>query len=153
VDKVSIWSPDKDLAQCVRDERIVQVDRRAKAIRGADEVKAKFGVDPEFIPDLLALVGDTADGYPGIPGIGQVTAARLIERHGHLEDFPLEVLGERRDLALLFKRIATLRSDAELFRDVDELEWHGPTAAFAEWAQRLGDDRLVQRARKAGGGR
>jgi 5'-3' exonuclease len=146
---VSIWSPDKDLAQCVRAGRVVQVDRRAKQVRDADGVRAKFGVVPERIPDLLALVGDSADGYPGIPGIGRVTAARLITRHGAIEDFPPEVLGEQRTLALLFKDLATLRSDAPLYGSVDELRWRGPTAALAALAPRLVDERLLKRAQRA----
>ena len=93
VGQVSIWTPDKDLAQCVRGDRVVQVDRKSKEIRDAAAVKAKFGVDPERIPDFLALVGDSADGYPGLAGIGRVTAARLIGRHGALENFPVEVRG------------------------------------------------------------
>ena len=131
VEKVCIWTPDKDLAQCVRGDRVVQVDRRGKKIRNAEGVREKFGVGPALIPDFLALVGDAADGYPGIPGIGPVTAARLLNRHGILEDFPPDVLGESRGLALLFKDLATLRTDAPLFRDVDELRWRGPTDAFA----------------------
>jgi 5'-3' exonuclease len=146
---VSIWSPDKDLAQCVRASRIVQVDRRAKQVRDADGVRAKFGVAPERIPDLLALVGDSADGYPGIPGIGRVTAARLITKHGAIEDFPPEVLRERRALALLFKDLATLRDDAPLFTDVDELRWRGPTAAFIGLAPAIGGERLLLRAQRA----
>ena len=94
VEKVCIWTPDKDLAQCVRGDRVVQVDRKSGQIRNAEAVRAKFGVAPELIPDYLALVGDSADGYPGLPGIGAVTAARLINRHGRIEDFPPEVLGE-----------------------------------------------------------
>ncbi|MDX6618484.1 MAG: 5-3 exonuclease [Gaiellales bacterium] len=147
VRQVCIWTPDKDLAQCVRGDQVVQVDRRSNSVRNADGVLAKFGVDPVRIPDLLALVGDAADGYPGIPGIGKVTAARLVQRHGGLEEFPREVLGDRRDLALLFKDIATLRSSAALFGDVDELRWRGPTTAFAGWAERLGDARLLGRSR------
>jgi 5'-3' exonuclease len=146
VAKVCIWTPDKDLAQCVRGERIVQVDRKSKAIRDAAAVRAKFGVAPERIPDLLALVGDSADGYPGIAGIGRVTAARLIERYGALEDFPAEVLGERRALALLFKELATLRSDAPLFASVEELRWRGAPPGFAHEAERLGEPRLLARA-------
>jgi len=146
---VSIWSPDKDLAQCVRAARIVQVDRRAKQVRDAQGVRAKFGVAPERIPDLLALVGDSADGYPGIPGIGRVTAARLIAKHGAIEDFPPEVLGEQRPLALLFKELATLRCDAPLFAEVDELRWRGPTAGFAPLAPALGGERLLLRAQRA----
>ncbi len=149
VEKVCIWTPDKDLAQCVRGDRVVQVDRRGMKIRDARGVREKFGVGPDLIPDFLALVGDAADGYPGIPGIGPVTAARLLNRHGILEDFPPAVLGESRGLALLFKDLATLRTDADLFRDVDELLWRGPTAAFAAWAERLGDARLLDRCRRA----
>ena len=96
VQKVCLWTPDKDLAQCVRGDRVVQVDRKTKTIRNAQGVREKFGVEPVLIPDLLALVGDAADGYPGIPGIGKVTAARLISRYGIIEDFPETVLGERR---------------------------------------------------------
>ena len=121
VQKVCIWTPDKDLAQCVREDRVVQVDRRNKAIRNADAVRAKFGVTPTLIPDYLALVGDTADGYPGIAGIGAKGAASLIARYGRIEDFPPQVLGERLEIALLFKKLATLRTDAQLFADVDEL--------------------------------
>jgi len=110
-------------------------------------VREKFGVDPALIPDFLALVGDAADGYPGIPGIGAVTAARLLNQHGIIEDFPPTVLGEQRDLALLFKRLATLRTDAPLFRDVKELKWRGPTQAFAACAEHLGDGRLLRRCR------
>jgi 5'-3' exonuclease len=145
VEKICIWTPDKDLAQCVRDDRVVQVDRKTQQIRNADAVRAKFGVDPALIPDYLALVGDSADGYPGIQGIGAVTAARLINRHGKLEDFPADVLGDRRELALLFKNLATLRTDAPLFHDVDELRWRGPTARFDAFVQRTGDARIVAR--------
>jgi len=148
VERVSIWTPDKDLAQCVRGDRVVQVDRRGKQIRDAAGVRTKFGVDPVLIPDFLALVGDAADGYPGIPGIGPVTAARLLNEHGPIEDFPPTVLGDSRDLALLFKTLATLRTDALLFRDVDELRWRGPTNAFAAWSERLKDDRLAARSRE-----
>jgi 5'-3' exonuclease len=148
VQKVCIWTPDKDLAQCVRGDRVVQVDRRGKKIRDAAGVREKFGVEPHLIPDFLALVGDAADGYPGIPGIGPVSAARLLNLHGILEDFPPAVLGENRGLALLFKDLATLRTDADLFREVDELRWRGPTAAFAAWSERLGEPRLLERCRK-----
>jgi len=146
VEKVCIWTPDKDLAQCVRGERVVQMDRKANKMRDEAAVREKFGVEPMRIPDLLALVGDTADGYPGIAGIGDVTAARLINRFGALENFPTEVLaGERREQALLFKRLATLRTDAPLFADVDALRWRGPTDGFAAWAERIGDARLLAR--------
>ena len=137
VQKVCIWTPDKDLAQCVRGDHVVQVDRRSQKIRDAAGVREKFGVEPLLIPDFLALVGDAADGYPGIAGIGAISAARLLNKHGTIENFPSTVLGDSRELALLFKRLATLRSDAALFRDVDELRWRGPTDAFAECAERL----------------
>lgn len=149
VQRVSIWTPDKDLAQCVRGDRVVQVDRRANQVRDADAVKEKFGVEPVLIPDFLALVGDAADGFPGIPRIGKVTAARLLNQHGPIEDFPDSELGERRELALLFKDLATLRTDARLFDSVDELRWLGPTAEFESHAERLGDTRLVKRSHEA----
>jgi 5'-3' exonuclease len=149
VQKVCIWTPDKDLAQCVREDRIVQVDRKSNAIRNTDGVRAKFGVAPELIPDYLALVGDSADGYPGIPGIGPKSAASLLTRYGPIEDFPPQALGERRDLALLFKKLATLRTDAPLFTDVDELQWRGPTERFSACTARIGNPRLLARADKA----
>jgi 5'-3' exonuclease len=149
VDKVCIWTPDKDLAQCVRGDRVVQVDRKAKKIRAADDVREKFGVGPELIPDFLALVGDVADGYPGVSGIGPVTAARFLNRYGKIEKFPQEVLGDRRDLALLFKDLATLRTGLSLFRDVEDLRWRGPTSAFASWTQKMKAPRLLERCLKA----
>jgi 5'-3' exonuclease len=145
VEKVCIWTPDKDLSQCVRGDRIVQVDRKTQEIRDAGGVHAKFGVVPELIPDYLALVGDTSDGYPGIAGIGPVTAARLLNRHGAIEQFPPTVLGAGRERALLFKDLATLRADAPLFSDVDSLRWRGPSDAFAALTERLGDVRLAAR--------
>jgi len=145
VQKVCLWTPDKDLAQCVRGDRVVQVDRRGKTIRDAAGVREKFGVEPVLIPDFLALVGDVADGYPGISGIGSITAAQLLNRHGMIEDFPPAVLGDRRELALLFKNLATLRTDARLFLDVDELRWHGPTSAFASCTERMEASRLLER--------
>src|SRR4249920_1231381 len=144
VKKVCIWTPDKDLAQCVKDDRVVQVDRKAKTIRDATGVREKFGVEPALIADFLALVGDAADGYPGIAGIGAVGAARLLNRHGPIEAFPPEVLGERREEALLFKRLATLRTDAPLFDNVDQLRWRGPTDGFAAWTQRMDAPRLLE---------
>jgi len=149
VEKVCIWTPDKDLAQCVDGDRVVQVDGRRKTIRNAAGVREKFGVVPGLIPDFLGLVGDAADGYPGIPGIGAVTAARLLNEHGPIEAFPATVLGDKRDMALLFKKLATLRTDAPLFKDVDELRWRGPTSAFGTWTQRIGAPRLLERSRKA----
>jgi 5'-3' exonuclease len=149
VEKVCIWTPDKDLAQCVRGERVVQVDRKTKAIRDAAAVRAKFGVEPTLIPDWLALVGDSADGYPGIPGIGAVTAAQLVNKHGPIEKFPPALLGERREPALLFKKLATLRTDAKLFRKVDELRWRGATPGFTAWTKRMDAPRLLERSAKA----
>jgi 5'-3' exonuclease len=151
VQKVCIWTPDKDLAQCVRGDRVVQVDRKSQKIRNADGVREKFGVDPPLIPDYLALVGDSADGYPGIEGIGRATAARMISRYGGIDDFPPTVLGERRELALLFKNLATLRTEAQLFSDVDELKWQGPSKAFETWAKATGNERLLARSLKAAG--
>jgi 5'-3' exonuclease len=145
VQKVCIWTPDKDLAQCVRGDRVVQVDRRSQKIRDAAGVREKFGVEPVLIPDFLALVGDAADGYPGIPGIGAVSAARLLNKHSIIEDFPATVLGDKRDLALLFKHLATLKTDAPLFRNIDELRWRGPTEAFAASVERMGEPRLLRR--------
>lgn len=149
VQKVCIWTPDKDLAQCVRDDRIVQVDRKSHVIRDAQGVHAKFGVTPERIPDYLALVGDASDGYPGISGIGAKGASSLIDRFGRIEDFPPEILGENRSLALLFKKLATLRDDAPLFSEVGTLQWQGARRDFAATASKLGDPRLVERAEKA----
>ena len=120
-----------------------------RPIRDEAGVRAKFGVAPAFIPDYLALVGDAADGYPGIPGIGRKTAANLINRHGHIEDFPAEVLKEdNRELALLFKNLATLRTNARLFKNVDELRWRGPATTFVSLAEKIGEPRLVARIAK-----
>ena len=147
VERVCIWTPDKDLAQCVVDGRVVQMDRRAGEIRDAAGVRAKFGVDPVRIPDYLALVGDASDGYPGIPALGPKSAQALITRYGAIEAFPDDVLGTRRAAALLFKRLATLRADAPLFADVESLSWRGLGADFGKWAGRIGDERLAARAR------
>jgi len=149
VQQVCIWTPDKDLAQCVRGDRVVQVLRRARKILDAVGVRAKFGVDPERIPDFLALVGDASDGYPGLTGIGPIGAARLINTHGKLEDFPPAVLGKNRELALLFKDLATLRSDARLFAAVKELRWRGPTEAFSGLTAHIGDEQLLTRCLRA----
>jgi len=146
VEKICIWTPDKDLAQCVVGDRVVQVDRRKGEIRNAEGVRSKFGVAPAFIPDYLALVGDAADGYPGIAGCGPKTAAQLINRYGRLEDFPIEILkAGNLENAMLFKKLAILRIDAPLFADVEELRWHGPTASFATMAEKIGDARLAMR--------
>ena len=149
VEKVCIWTPDKDLGQCVRGDLVVQVDQKGQRIRNAEGVRAKFGVDPVHIPDFLALVGDAADGYPGIPGIGSVTAARLINKYGSLEDFPPDVLGDSHEVALLFKRLATLRTDAQLFANVDELRWKGPSASFPAITERMAAPRLLERCLQA----
>ncbi len=149
VDKVCIWTPDKDLSQCVADDRVVQIDRRSNVIRNAEGVRAKFGVDPKFIPDYLALVGDSADGFPGITGCGPKTAAQLINRFGAIEDFPPDTFSEEnRAHALLFKDLATLRTNAPLFDDVEELRWRGPTDSFAAVAEKMASQRLLQRVRK-----
>ena len=148
VEKVSIWTLDKDLAQCVVGDRVVQVDRKSGAIRDEAAVKTKFGVAPKYIADYLALVGDAADGYPGIPGCGAKTASRLIDKHGHIEEFPPEVLGSNQELALLFKTLATLKTDARLFRKVDEIEWKGFDKSFPAVAEKVGDPKLVDRLEK-----
>jgi 5'-3' exonuclease len=149
VEKICIWTPDKDLAQCVVGDRVVQIDRRKNEIRDAPAVNTKFGVEPEFIPDYLALVGDAADGYPGIKGLGAKTAASLINRHGHIEDFPAEILStENRSFALLFKDLATLRTNIPLFKRVDELRWKKPTPSFASVAKKIDAPRLAARVEK-----
>jgi 5'-3' exonuclease len=147
VEKVCIWTPDKDLAQCVVGDHVVQVDRRSGQIRNADGVRTKYGVAPEHIPDFLALVGDTADGYPGIPGFGVKTAAKVIGRYGTIESFPSTVLGDQVEHALLFKHLATLRADLPLFDDVEALRWTGATPELEGIAEELGDARLIKRVR------
>lgn len=149
VQKVCIWTPDKDLAQCVKEDKIVQIDRRAKVIRDEDGVRKKFGVGPPLIPDFLALVGDSADGYPGISGIGNIGAAKLLNTYGPIEQFPEKVLGSKREQALLFKQLATLRTDAKLFKKVDQLKWKGPTNGFSAFVKKFDDPRLQDRAEKA----
>jgi 5'-3' exonuclease len=149
VEKVCIWTPDKDLAQCVVDDRVVQIDRRKNEIRNEAAIVAKFGVAPKFIADYLALVGDSADGYPGIKGLGARTAATLINRHGHIEDFPADVLSEtNRQHALLFKDLATLRTDIPLFKRINDLKWQGPTLSFAKTARKIDAQRLLERVTK-----
>ena len=147
VEKVCIWTPDKDLAQCVVGDRVVQVDRKSGQIRGEAGVREKFGVLPAHIPDFLALVGDAADGYPGIPKFGKKTAARVIDRYGAIEQFPDTVLGDHREHALLFKHLATLRVDVPLFDDVEQLRWSGPLPEFAAIVETIGDARLATRVR------
>ena len=149
VEKICIWTPDKDLAQCVVADRVVQIDGRRNTIRDAAAIEAKFGVPPESIPDYLALVGDAADGYPGIPGFGKKRAAAILKKFGHIEAIDDSRLNEHRELALLFKTLATLRRDAPLFASVDELRWRGPTASFAEFAGRIEAPELAARAERA----
>ena len=149
VEKICIWTPDKDLAQCVVGDRVVQVDGRRNIIRDAVGVEAKFGVPPESIPDYLALVGDAADGYPGIPGFGAKRAAAILKRFRTIEAIEDDRLSAHRDMALLFKKLATLRTDAELFDDVDALRWRGPTPAFTAFAERIEAPELARRAAKA----
>ena len=146
VQKVCIWTPDKDLAQCVRGDHIVQVDRKSHVIRNAEAVRAKFGVIPQRIPDSLGLVGDAADGYPGIAGIGSKGAAGLIDRFGPIEDFPPEILGERKPLALLFKKLATLRDDAAYF-------WMSARCSGRVLVRICGDRREARRSALARAGR
>ena len=169
VAQVVICTPDKDLAQCVRGARVVQLDRRAKDVRDEAGVVKKFGVPPASIPDWLALVGDSADGYPGLPGWGAVSAATVLARYGRLEDIPklaLEwdvsvrgavrlatTLAEQRERAFLFRELARLRTDAPIGVDVDGLRWRGPRADFAAWAERLGTPALYERAARLAVGR
>jgi len=169
VTQVVVCTPDKDLAQCVRGARVVQLDRRAKATRDEAGVMQKFGVPPAAIPDWLALVGDSADGFPGLPGWGAVSAATVLARYGRLEDIPklarewdvpvrgalrlATTLAEQRERALLFRVLATLREDAPLGVDVDGLRWRGPQPGFAGWAERLGAPALWERAQATARGR
>jgi len=124
------------------------MDRRANKMLDADAVRAKYGVVPALIPDYLALVGDAADGYPGVAGIGAVSAARMLNQYGPIEAFPANVLAGQREQALLFKKLATLESGAKLFRNVDTLRWRGPTDRFAAWAERMAAPRLLERCLK-----
>jgi 5'-3' exonuclease len=162
VDQVVVCTPDKDLAQCVRGTRIVQLDRRTRELRDESGVRQKFGVPPVSIPDWLALVGDSADGYPGLPGWGAKSAATVLARYQHLEHIPklamdwdvsvrgalrlATTLAEQRERALLFRELATLRADAPIGVDVDALRWTGPRADFAAWSARLGTPSLHERA-------
>src|SRR2546430_7997173 len=162
VDQVIVCTPDKDLAQSVRGDRIVQLDRRTRESRNESGVRQKFGVLPASIPDWLALVGDSADGYPGLPGWGEKSAATVLGRYEHLEHIPklatkwdvavrgatrlAATLTEQRERALLFRELATLRVDAPIGADVDALRWRGPRADFAAWSERLGTPSLYERA-------
>jgi len=166
VEQVIICTPDKDLAQCVVGDRVVQLDRRAGTVAGADDVRTKFGVDPASIPDWLALVGDTADGFPGLAGWGKKTAAVVLAHYGHIPDIPDRAadweprvcravrgaatlaarLAEERATAMLFRDLATLRVDRSLLGAVDDLAWPGPTPAFPDVCRRLRDPALADRA-------
>lgn len=153
VERVIICTPDKDLAQCVRGTRVVQLNRRTRAVLDEAGVVAKYGVSPQSIPDYLALVGDAADGYPGLRGWGPKSAAAVLARYGHLESIPEDwrtwgvntaspgalalTLARDRDRALLFRELATLRADVPVFDSVDHLRWRGPTPEFAALAARL----------------
>ena len=161
VERVLICTPDKDLGQCVGG-KVVQWDRRQDVVYDVEGVRAKFGVGPESIPDYLALVGDTADGFPGLAGFGAKTAAALLARYEHLEAIPplgedwgvgvrnpgrlAAVLRENLELALLFRRIATVESDADVVQSIDEMEWRGPQKGFVELAERIGALGLAERA-------
>ena len=159
VEKICIWTPDKDLAQCVRGSRVVQMIRKGNETRDEAGVIAKFGVPPASIPDWLALVGDSADGFPGLPGWGAKSAATVLARYGSIDDIPeppwdvtvrgeaklAATLAEARDAALLFRVLATLRTDGDV-GDVDDWLWTGPAPEFAAWSERLGSARLLQRA-------
>ena len=164
VEQVIVCTPDKDLAQCVRDDRVVQLDRRTREVRNESGVRQKFGVSPASIPDWLALVGDSADGFPGLPGWGAKSAATVLARYQRLEQIPRRAeqwdvpmrgttrlattLVEQWERALLFRRLATLRADAPIGAAVDALRWTGPRGEFAEWAKRLGAPMLQERAVK-----
>jgi 5'-3' exonuclease len=167
VEQVLVCSPDKDLAQCVRGDRVVQLDRRTKEVRNEEGIKAKFGVPPASIPDYLALVGDSADGYPGLPGWGPKAASAALARYGHIEDIPTtgewdvplrgaaklaETLRERREEALLFRTLATLRTDQPTIT-VDELEYRGPTPEFDGFTTSWRRPALLARAQAIAAGR
>lgn len=162
VEQVVVCTPDKDLAQCVRGDRVVQLDRRTRELRNETAVQQKFGVLPASIPDWLALVGDSADGFPGLPGWGARSAAAVLARYHHLEHIPnlamewdvsvrgalrlATTLTGEREHALLFRELATLREDAPIGADVDALRWTGPRPDFAAWSERLGTPPLEERA-------
>jgi 5'-3' exonuclease len=164
VERVFICSPDKDLAQCVRDGRVLQLERRTGRLFDEAGVVEKFGVLPASIPDYLALVGDSADGYPGLPGWGARSTAAVIQRYGSIEAIPESVsawdvaprgaatlaqtLREQRDFALLFKDLATLRTASPVLEDVDELRWRGPREDFAAFSARVESPQLLERAQR-----
>jgi 5'-3' exonuclease len=166
VEQVIICTPDKDLGQCVTGQRVVQLDRRRRELRDEAGVVEKFGVKPASIPDYLALVGDSSDGFPGVPGWGEKASALVLARYGHLEAIPANgaawevpvrgaarlsaALEANRELAMLFRKLATLRTDAPVCGAVDELRWRGPTAEFEEVAQQFDATALWDRARRLG---
>jgi 5'-3' exonuclease len=168
VDRVIICTPDKDLAQCVRGERVVQLNRRTRVTLDEAGVIRKFGVPPESIPDYLALVGDAADGYPGLPGWGPKSTAAVLAKFRHIECIPEDsknwkvdaasastlaaTLSRERELAYLFRTLATLRTDIALFDDVEQLRWKGPTPAFTAIGARLDAARTVAKASGRGRG-
>ncbi|MGD0082990.1 MAG: 5'-3' exonuclease H3TH domain-containing protein [Acidimicrobiales bacterium] len=171
VEQVAIWTPDKDLGQCVLERRVVQFDRRKRTLIDADGVHEKFGVWPASIPDWLALVGDSADGFPGIAGWGKQSAATVLDHFGHIEDIPLDTarwdpqvarkvrapalaakLAEDYELALLFRELARLVVEPSLLGSVEELEWHGPTPDFETVCEYLGDPGMFERASALGRG-
>lgn len=163
VERVVICTPDKDLAQCVRGSRIVQLNRRTQVTTDEAGVRQKFGVGPESIPDYLALVGDAADGYPGLPGWGAKSSSAVLSKFVHLETIPHDsgdwhvnaasagslaaTLVRDWDQALLFRRLATLRTDIPLFQDVEELRWNGHKPEFAEIKARLDSAKTVRKTR------
>jgi 5'-3' exonuclease len=165
VEQILICTPDKDLAQCVVGSRVVQVDRRRETTRDEAGVVAKFGVRPESIPDYLAVVGDTADGYPGLQGWGEKGAALVFSQYPHLEQVPRdwqmwhpsikkarglsETLFNNWDDALLFRDLATLRRDVPVFETIEDLRWKAPRRNFEDWTTRLRSPGLLQRAKKA----
>ncbi|MHB8438184.1 MAG: 5'-3' exonuclease [Acidimicrobiales bacterium] len=171
VDRVYICTPDKDLAQCVVDGRVVQLDRRKQLVIDEAGVWEKFGVAPGSIPDWLALVGDSADGFPGLAGWGKQSAAKVLAHYGSIDAIPdamaewdpalvravrgagqlAQTLAAERELAMLFRTLATLRIDTTLLTDVDELRWRGPTEAFAETCEALRAPRLLERAEALAG--
>lgn len=164
VEQVIICTPDKDLGQCVVGDRVVQLDRRKGLLINRQGVIDKFGVPPESIPDYLGLVGDAADGFPGLPGWGAKSASTVLARYGHIENIPADVeqwdlqvrgaaklsatLNEQVELALLFRRIATIALDAPTMHSVDELRWVGPTPEFAALAERIDATRMMARLKK-----
>jgi 5'-3' exonuclease len=164
VEQVVVCTPDKDLAQCVQGDRVVQLDRRTREVRDESAVRKKFGVSPASIPDWLALVGDSADGYPGLPGWGPRSASTVLARYQHLEQVPpraaewdvsvrgatrlATTLVDQRDRALLFRDLATLRADAPIDATVEALAWKGPTSELSAWSERLRAPALYERASK-----